>query len=224
MEIPKKNRSILDLKKNKTVYFIHTPKCGGKFVEKIFSPYIKDCHTMKEWASGHLTFQEYKKKFKEHGIDFTNSYIFSVVRNPWEWHVSWFHYLKEDIGGIKSGHVIESEIFQKFSFEDYLSWLDDESLPRSKQGYIQKQVSDWVVDDQGSIAVDNIIKSENLIEGIREMVESLNIKVDIKNELYNHRENKSVHKNFRTYYKQKDVDLIEKRHSRDIKLFGYSFE
>src|SRR5262245_26995961 len=95
--------------------FIHIPKCGGKYVESVFSPWIASCDTLSDWAAGHLTFQEYRTAFETQGIRFTDAFTFAVVRNPWDWHVSWYHYFKSDPEGSDSGHRIEGQMFQRLS-------------------------------------------------------------------------------------------------------------
>lgn len=127
MLVPRASRLVWPfLRSAQLIYFVHVPKCGGKFIEKVFSPWIQKCPTLAmPWAAGHLTYLEYKERFRKYAhLDFDKGCTFGVVRNPWDWHVSWFHYLKGDPTGAQTGHAIEGALFQDMTFTDYVYWLD----------------------------------------------------------------------------------------------------
>ena len=220
MQVPLKTRRKLFFKNSATLYFIHTPKCGGSFVEKAFSPFIEKSPTLTlEDAAGHLTWLEYQEVFRAHRIDFNKATTFSVVRNPWDWHVSWFHYIKQDPGGRHSGHKIENQIFQDFEFVDYVHWLEDPEAIRGPQGYLVKQLSDWVIDDNENIAVDHVFRQESLENDLIRFIQENDLA--IKTESL--KVNTSERGNYRDYYDHETEKLVEKRHARDIAFFGYQF-
>jgi len=203
-----------------TCYFVHIPKCGGSFVERVLSPYILDCPILTlDDARGHLTWLEYKRIFLLHGLDIMNGETFSVVRNPWDWHVSWFHYIKQDLGGKKSGHHVEHELFQNFSFIDYIHWLDDSSTQRGAQGYIIKQMSDWLIDKSERLVVDNVFRQENLKNDLLAFVMQKHLAVKINTATVN----SSKRKCYQNYFNTECRQIVARRHSRDIALFGYVY-
>lgn len=221
MRIPDNTRRYLLFRNYKSIFFIHPPKCGGKYVENTFRPYIKQCPTLTlPAASGHKTWLEHRDIFREHHVDFENAQTFSVVRNPWDWHVSWYHYIKHDKDGKKSGHALEHRLFQKITFPEYIRWLEDPTAERSPQGYITKQVSDWFVDEQGNIAVDTVLRQESLEQDLRRFVEQNNLDIVVSAERKNSSERTG---DYQEYYDNETADIIRKRHQRDIALFGYGF-
>lgn len=206
----------------KLMYFVHTPKCGGTFVDGHFHKWRVRCPTMTLPATRgrHLTYLEFKRAFREYGLDIDDGYTFSVVRNPWDWHVSFYHYIKGDRGGRQSGHLFEYELFQRLSFKDYLKWLDDPTTRRTPHGYLSRPVSDWVVDEAGNIAVDRILKQETLEADLGAMVGQLKLAVTVRAERPN---TSSREADYRTYYDTQSAELVGRRHQRDLELFGYSF-
>jgi len=202
------------------LYYIHAPKCGGTFVEKTLSPFIKKSPTLTlPDARGHLTWMQYRDVFRKHGIDIFEATTFSVVRNPWDWHVSWFHYIKNDKGGRRSGHAVEHRLFQDFAFRDYIHWLEDPAAERGPQGYLVRQLSDWVIDESEQVAVDHVLRQERLQDELAALVEKLNLDVQVTPM----RVNSSKRGHYQGYYDAETRGLIARRHARDLKLFGYEF-
>ncbi len=144
---------------------------------------------------------------------------FTVVRNPWDWHVSWFHYLKEDKGRGQSGMPTEVELFQKFDFSDYLAWLADDDAPTSPSGYIRKQLVDYITDDNGEIAVDVVLRQEKLEDDLAAMIGDLNLATEVPRQ----RANSSERGDYRGYYDDAGAELVARRHRDDIARFGYTF-
>lgn len=202
------------------MYFVHVPKCGGKFVESMFRPYMEHCPLFTEgWAAGHQTYAEYRMGFEARYMDIDKGYTFAVVRNPWDWHVSWYHYIKGDPMGADSGHAIEAQLFQTMSFENYIDWLSDDDAPRSPQDYIRRQMSDWVIDGNGKVAINRILRQERLADDLNAMAKDLRLLVTIKDA----KVNASDRADYRRYYNDRTAEAVAARHSRDISLFGYSF-
>lgn len=202
--------------------FVHTPKCSGSFVASAFGRRFKSCPTLR-WPEmrGHLTWQDYDQRFAARGVDLRNSFVtFSVVRNPWAWHVSWFTYVSKDTGGRKSGHGIEADLFSRFSFQDYLDWLDDPDAPRSPQGYMHRQLKDWLTDAQGKIAVDHVLRTETVREDLLALRDRYNLRITIPGK----RVNVSNKRDYRSFYRSDDVERIRRRHAADIAFFGYDFD
>lgn len=202
------------------LYFVHVPKCGGSYVAGTFGRTIDRCptNTLPE-ARGHRTYLEYRDIFQRRGMNFGAAPSFAVVRNPWDWHVSWFYYIKGDQGGRKSGHRLEHELFQRFQFAGYLTWLEDPYAARSPQGYIVRQVSDWIVDEQGRIAVSYVLRQERLKSDLERLVSELDLRVTVRNGT----RNTSQHDDYHRYYTDNLVECVARRHARDIALLGYSF-
>ena len=222
MRIPTTRKSGLFRRPERAnLLYVHVPKCGGSFIEQAFLPWIKKCPSrIYRDTRGHLTYLEYKAAFARRGIDIENMTILTAVRNPWDWHVSWFHYLKEDIDKHRSGMPTEVELFQKFDFKDYLHWLADDNAPTSPSGYIRKQLIDFIRDQNGEVKADYILRQECLEDDLTKLKAALELDIEIPST----RVNTSSHGDFRRFYNDEGIELVARRHAKDIAYFGYSFE
>lgn len=221
MYVPQRFTDVFFRQRGKKMIFVHTPKCGGSSIGKVFGKRRRDCPSI-NWpeAAGHKLYVEYRDIFKARGEDIHDYYLFAVVRNPFAWHVSWYTYIRSDPSGRKSGHRLEAELFAKMSFADYVDWLEDSDALRSPQGYMQRQVKDWVCDENGKIRMDRILRQEHLAQDFSAMVAETGIRVSRPLG----RRNVSNREDFRKFYGTNEVDRIAARHADDCSLFGYAFE
>lgn len=205
--------------------FVHTPKCGGSYVaaaigRRRFARAPEQRHPR---LRGHLTWIEYRDRLAEMGQDVRDRLTISLVRNPWDWHLSWFNYIRADTGGRRSGHVLEHTLFQRFSFHDYIDWLEDPDAPRGPQGYIVRQLSDWFVDESGRIAVDHVLRQEHLADDLRRLARAEGLCLKLPRRRRNASRTAGA-RDWRPFYSDHDAERIARRHARDIALFGYSFD
>jgi len=66
--------------------FIHLPKTGGEFLREVCAEQFQDSlveHAVHKHAGGGQVPAAYATLPR-----------FALIRNPWDWYVSWFHYLK----------------------------------------------------------------------------------------------------------------------------------
>lgn len=200
-----------------SVAFIHVPKTGGVAVKKLLAKIATpDCFDL----PGHITYREYRTGLRRSDISGTAA-TFAVVRNPWDWHVSWYHYLKDDKDGADSGHLTEHQLFNKIEFPDYIRWLGDPGATRSPQGFIVKQMSDWLIDDKGLVAVDHILRFETLADDLNNFLRSMGCRIRPRLRTVN---TSQRNRDYRTYYDDTTAEMIGRRHSRDITEFGYRFD
>ncbi len=204
----------------KRMIFVHTPKCGGSFVGEAFGSRYHRCITLQEPSlAGHLTWLQYRNRLATLGDDIGRYSVFTVIRNPWDWHLSFYSYIRQDEGGRKSGMPIENKIFQTLSFTDYLRWLGDQEEIRHNQYYLH-QLSDWTVDENGKMCIEDILRQENLRADLEGLRDRYNLRLSIPAGCVN----QSKHEDYREVYDAHGIDIVARRHIRDIELFRYHFE
>lgn len=201
--------------------FVHTPKCGGSYVGHVLHRYRKRCVTLNTpELAGHLTWRQYRDRMALIGLDISDYTTFSVVRNPFEWHVSWFFYIRQPKGGRRSGYHVEHRLFQKMQFCDYVDWLDDPEALQGPRHEMGQEICEWVIGDRGEIVVDTILRQERLKADLAEMRDRYGLMINpVEKQV-----NTSPRKDYRKLYSAKAVDVIARRHARDLEMFGYTFE
>lgn len=141
---------------------------------------------------------------------------FTFVRNPWDRLVSWYNH----INFVKRHNNFFAYILDNSkNFSEFLTLTD---VIRNDFG-MKKSISinqlDYISDDKGNILTDYIGRFENINEDI------LNIgkKIGYENLTIPHI-NKFPHKDYRTYYTDKDIEIVQEMYKRDIDYFGYKFD
>ncbi len=129
---------------------------------------------------------------------------FAFVRNPWDWQVSWYHYIVQN-----PEHHEHAAVARLGGFEEFLRWRIDHPV------WLQK---DFVTDESGREIVDFIGRFETLdaafgcvcyVTGVRARLPHLN---------------RSRHADYRTYYSDRACALLEEYARADIEYFGYRFD
>ncbi|VEN73208.1 Sulfotransferase [Candidatus Desulfarcum epimagneticum] len=206
--------------------FFHVPKAGGISVREALGPYAQEperfkinrppkriggapnpVYEMWDAALLHAKARDAKKELPKHVYD--GFYKFAFVRNPWDWHVSMYHFIRKEKNHIRHDRV------KSMTFEKYLEWAIQTPNPFPKGA--SKFQKDMVTDENGKIIVDFIGKYENLESDFQHVCPILNIKAELPHL------NKSAHKDYRTYYNAKTIKMVKDGFKEDIELFDYSF-
>jgi hypothetical protein len=174
-------------------------KCAAFFL-KCFEKYIP--HYKAKVISDHATAGEIKNSLPPEV--FEGFYKFGFVRNPWDWQVSLYHYMRKE-----KTHY-QHNLIKKMDFEAYLDW-------RVKHDrHLQK---DFFTDKKNNLIVDYIGKIENLREDFQQVCSRVNlVGIDLPHI------NRSNHKGYKTYYNDRLVKLVESNFKEDIEFFNYTFD
>lgn len=218
--VPRNRMGTLALWSGRPMIFVHTPKCGGSFVAQAVGYWRERlCFTRRhKMLQGHKTYMEFRDVMALLGKDIRDYTTFSVIRDPWSWHVSLYHYIRDLKGVAREKKRAAHEVMNRLSFSEYLLWLDDMG-DEFQETHFAKNVCDWVIDESGKIAVDFILRQERLVEDLVEMQDRFGLYLRIPTE----KVNTSRHGDYRMYYSDSEVDFIARRHQRDIEMFGYEF-
>lgn len=140
---------------------------------------------------------------------FKSLFKFAFVRNPWDWRVSLYFYIRQ------TPKHDNYDIISNMSFSDFIKW---DVLRKPK-----RQV-DFVCDLNNHIIVDYIGRYENLHEDFEIIKKKLSIKHS-KSELpqINVSKNREF-KDYRKYYNDETRSLVGDYFRDDIEKFGYKFE
>jgi hypothetical protein len=174
---------------------------GGrnKLVEKIIltpNNLNKDLHLFsKTLESTHANIDEISKHFDKNRLD--KLHKFGIVRNPWDRAVSLYNYHQYD------PHI------RKMSFYDYL-------LKKGEMGMLSQM--NWFERDGVNI-MNTILKQEELAEELPGLMRNLGI----KNFSLTHRNSSCRDNDYRTYFNDKEIELVNLYSQKEISKFNYKF-
>ena len=188
--------------------FIHNPKTGGSSIQHWLFTNTECVQPKKTLHCGIQTALEY---FPDIAISFV------VVRNPWDWCVSWYHYQKQ-----RALHKI-----------DYIKNNSKLNLKKDKYNLsVQKKVleyldlgfENWLINTNHKPQtnytkdVDIILKLENIDNDFKQIQNILNVHTPLPHLNTTDRDNYSV------YYNSNTIDIVYNKYKDDIKTFGYKYE
>lgn len=209
----------------KKFFFIHNVRTGGSSVEKALAPYLpwylRSPVLRRGWArapsqrplgwervffvrKGHVTAAELKHLVPPEV--FAGYFKFGFVRNPWDWHVSLYHYILRQPGH-RQHHLIRSFV----GFPEYVRWKTEMDLELQKR---------FFYDARGRCLVDYIGRFETLADDMAAVAR----KLGLGDGLALPRINASARSDWRVYYDDTTFDLIRHAYREDIRLFGYDRE
>jgi len=186
--------------------FIHIPKNAGTSITTHFK--MEDI--------GHHLWQYYYQKYKNYWGNYKK---ISISRNPWDRVVSCYEYAKllnsywHSVNGkSKEGKHLDYELLKNKSFEECINILKENPHQLKHQGW--RNQHHYIFNGNNSV-IDNIIKIENLNK-------ELSILLDKSIEVP--RINMSNNKNYKSYYKNKEmIEVVRDLYKKDIEFFNYEF-
>jgi hypothetical protein len=157
---------------------------------------------LREANYGHLTALELRAALPAEVFD--SYYKFAFVRNPWDWHVSNYHYMVQ-----RPDHP-DHELYTSLgSFDRYLERRIHER---------PELQSSFVLDRSGEPLVDFIGRHETLGRDFATLCRRIGIECSLPHK------NRSSHGDFRDYYTPRTRALVAEAYRKDIEFFGYEFD
>jgi hypothetical protein len=202
--------------------FIHIPKCAGSSIRKAF----KDAGVQLDWEGPVRPEQKAKYSINEKWLHhlhasalkrilpekfWEESFKFSFVRNPWDRLVSKYHFNKRM-------YAINPHFRQRRP-----EWAD--SLDRSSNfeewvrlgiDYVRPSMG-FITDENGKLLVDFVGRHENLQQDFNFVCEKIGIHAELPHEM------KSVHTNYRDYYNEEAMRIVQRHFAEEIDFFKYKF-
>ncbi len=195
--------------------FVHIPKTAGNSINQIFGV---------DWQD-HKDLARYERELGL-GI-FTNYFKFAIVRNPWDRLLSDYNYQKKKSRPKESKLFLFKETGEPRTFREWLevALRDPHRYPPGKWGgEVSESIHRWSpqvdwISLNGRIAVDRVLRIENLAQDIRGVYETLGLPCKRLP-----RRNSRFHWSYSHYYDDASRDLVATYYADDIKAFGYQFE
>lgn len=175
--------------------FIHNQKCAGRSIKVCLNRTFDRRFLEREpQGHGHWSINQFKYYINDDINDYTK---FICVRNPWEKIVSLYYHFKK--------HDLYDKSFGLFCREAYLQELTIQS-----KAFIKNK-----------LAVDYVIRFENLQEDFDTLMGQMNITDYPKLTKENHQVNRLGC--YRDKYNIKTKEIIGNIFSKEIEMFNYKF-
>jgi len=212
--------SIIISKKNKVIFF-HLPKNAGTSISNLL---LKNESYYYSWVilskilrrfskKDNFFFDNFQKKihfFRSHETVksiqnkisskiFDNYFKFAIVRNPYSRFVSRYNYTKLVT---KNKNIKFSEFVKEYV----------------ELGMITDKQYKFLLNNNGDIGVNKILKFENISKDINEIANRISVN---PNKLY--KMNVSTHDNYKEYYDAETKNIVENFCKEDLNFFNYKF-
>lgn len=214
------------ISKNKKFIFVHIYKTGGNSVSRLLLPYARKREKFSQkwitryiinrinkllelgdqgnkWINGihkHATALEIKDYIGDN--KFAEYYKFTIVRNPYDFLVSLYHYIKQSPNH-KKFQTANSFTFKKFIINEI-----------KNNCHLQ---SDFIADNHGKIIVDYVAKLEHIDCSLSHIFKTLNI--PYKKVPYSNKSERSS--NEMIYYDAELLKIVNDYFKKDFELLGY---
>ena len=208
--------------------FFHVAKVAGLSIKEALKEYITEPEKFKiarppkmlggkpnplyeMWESTllHAKARDAKKELPEE--IYNDFYKFAFVRNPWDWQVSYYHFILK-----QPTHIRYKMVKSMSGFEEYLEWVINTKNPFAKGA--TKLQKDMIADKEGKIMVDFVGRYETLVKDFESVCKLLNINAFLPHF------NSSGSRDYRLFYNERTKKLVAENFQEDIDLFGYTFE
>ena len=223
----------MPLSKDNNLIFVHIPKNAGTTIQETFKM---------EQAGGHQTALQLQEKYPLLWESYTS---FCIVRNPWDRMVSNYYYCMADksfwfdandskekwhladgteING-KPQHPLYYHVKGAGSFErwmhqfytqGYMGMSGPQFWATQNRGYDNQY--EYLVDKDGNIMIDHVLRYENLKEDFKKFATTVNLTYE---ELPTLNQTKKV--NYRDIHTPYTKEITTKVYHKEIELLNYKF-
>lgn len=201
---------------NKNHIYIHIPKTGGMSIGADLKNHKTIKLIPKENINGHLSFNDINKRLGGKIWDYN---MFTTIRNPWSWYVSWYFWVKNH-PNLKSNTDFTQcrDIILNNDINHFIKWVRDN---REVEFFVNNGMNtkkfqefvSWI----GDLDFVKIIKLEEIDDiDFTEKV-GIPLKVTSKNNVSN-----NLH--YSELYNDDSINIIGELHKNDIEIFGYEYE
>lgn len=201
--------------------YIHIPKTAGTSVTRLLQPVcVQPEKTQFRRLLSHLPVPENperawlpphaKAAWIRHKVSpaiYDSAFKFATIRNPYDFAVSYFHYLRKNVGSRRHEDAL------RWDFPRFLRYLD------RKSRIAPMDQASWITDRSGALIVDQVMHFETLEQDMRRVTRQIGLPETIRLP----RLNVTDHRDYRSYYDEASRGIVERIFARDFSLFGYRF-
>ena len=183
--------------------FVHIPKCGGSSIKEM----LRD---MNEKSDIHSKLKDDFYLLEKRNVNLKKYFVFTILRNPWDRVVSYYFFYKDII---KKDELIAN----KAKKLDFSSWINYIATNQQKFKFIHENYLDYLTFNN-NVVLDYNMNFHNFDQECSFLKDLLAFKT---NTLHL---NKTNHEDYKSYYGEKEINLVKIMYQRDIDFFEFDFE
>ncbi|MCP3998403.1 MAG: hypothetical protein GY722_25560 [bacterium] len=208
---------------------LHMPKTGGVFIRLLLEKYYGD----KVRLPTGIGFEHPNAKWEQHhsidDVPFDRRYlpVFGLVRNPWDWYVSWFHFFNgyphkpPHFMTVSEGKTVD---FAGFMTNLYRYPADSDEYTYNSFAEKYYRIFGCSPDHPRNPTVE-IGHYETVHDDVHRFLSTVGVSEVCLDEIAGFRRmNNSRHAHYSSYYTPGLVDLVYRNNQEIIDEFGYEFE
>lgn len=204
---------------NTKITFVHVVRTAGISITDWF---IKRAHAQKDSKSLHLTAVHENLRGTRKLFNDDIGISFQVIRNPWDWHVSCYHYHLRRFKNEKEFDLQDAK--KKIPFETFLAAQRFGGY--SQNPYNDKQTTPLRDTSLFRWATAFTVRFENLADDFNNVIKNI---VGDPSDIPLQRKNtsdsmKTKGLDYTDYYNAETKDIVYHRHKTYIERYGYEFE
>ncbi|MDW3117283.1 MAG: sulfotransferase family 2 domain-containing protein [Roseovarius pacificus] len=138
----------------------------------------------------------------------TGAFTFTLVRNPWDRLVSYYHWLQEQGFDHPAVHLAKARDFSGFL-----------NAPQTQAALRSAPYGSYMRMADGAEHCRAFIRIEHLEQDAAPLWDHLGFRLDLPHENQSRRS-----RDYREFYRESDANMVKTLCSEDIDRFGYSFE
>jgi len=183
--------------------FVHIPKCGGSSIKEM----LRD---MNEKSDIHSKLKDDFYLLEKRNVNLKKYFVFTILRNPWDRVVSYYFFYRDII---KKDELVAN----KAKKLDFSSWINYIATNQQKFKFIHENYLDYLTFNN-NVVLDYNMNFHNFDQ---ECSFLKNLLVFKTNTLHL---NKTNHEDYKSYYGEKEINLVKIMYQRDIDFFEFDFE
>lgn len=183
--------------------FIHIPKCGGSSIKEM----LQD---LNETSDIHSKLKQDIDNLKKQKDKIERYFVFSFLRNPWDRMISYYFFYR-DIIKTKEEIAVKAK---KLDFHEWIFYIYEDP---NKFNFIHDNYIDYL-SYENKILADLTLNFHNFEKECIYLKEILKLKTPVLHI------NQTKHEDYKNYYSNKEIDVVQKIYKRDIDFFSFDFE
>lgn len=197
--------------------FVHIYKCAGNSVRDLLSNFGVGVEILKAHSLGKDVMKYFIDKNEKDIWD--NAFKFTIVRNPYEWMISLYFYIKT-----ATGHNYHNQV-KSLNFNQFIRWFADRMAePHIYGNHRYCTFDEFIRDDNDNIIFDYICKVEYIERDMKHVLTALSAEKMFAVPKSNVRKGWTHNKDYRMYYDDDSKNMVTTLFKNELKYFGYKFE